>query len=209
MAPPKYILYYFDSKGRAEGIRYMMHYKKQEFDDRRIPKEQWQSYKSQMPMQQLPVLETSGNKLGQSVAIARYVGHELGLYPSGSWEQAKLDEAVDTLMDAMCEMPKWYKEEDEKKKEEIRTELTTKTIPPKLTQLAQLMAISDQQPFLTGKKPVWADFFIAGLLESADDTVFKGQLMTTNKALGDLVQRVKNLDNVKEYVAQRKPSVPM
>lgn len=42
---PKYKLIYFDSKGRAEVIRYLLSYGNVEFEDVRVSKEDWPKVK--------------------------------------------------------------------------------------------------------------------------------------------------------------------
>lgn len=41
-------LHYFETRGRAEGIRKLLHYKKVPFEDIRIPKDQWEEKKKSM-----------------------------------------------------------------------------------------------------------------------------------------------------------------
>lgn len=43
----------------------------------------------EMPLGQVPVLEIDGKKIGQSLAIARFVGHEFGLAGKDNVENAR------------------------------------------------------------------------------------------------------------------------
>jgi glutathione S-transferase len=44
-----------------------------DYEDKRIPREEWPTMKPNTPLGQMPVLEVDGKMLGQSVAIARYL----------------------------------------------------------------------------------------------------------------------------------------
>jgi glutathione S-transferase len=70
----QYKLYYFNLRGRAEVIRYVLAAAGQEYEDVRFEKEEWASkYKAQSPTGQSPFLEIKeGNNtttLCQSIAI--------------------------------------------------------------------------------------------------------------------------------------------
>jgi glutathione S-transferase len=52
-----------------------------------------------MPQQALPVLLVEGKRLSQSTAIASFLGHRFGLAGRSDWEQARVDEAVQTYRD--------------------------------------------------------------------------------------------------------------
>lgn len=54
-----------------------------------------------MPLQQAPVLEYNGEKLAQSMTIARFLAREYGLYGKDNWEGAKADMVVDTVVEMM------------------------------------------------------------------------------------------------------------
>lgn len=45
MSPPKYKLSYFDGKGLAEPIRWLLSYAGEEFEDVRFTRDQWPSIK--------------------------------------------------------------------------------------------------------------------------------------------------------------------
>lgn len=52
-----------------------------------------------MPFGQVPVLEVSGKKIHQSVAISRYLAKQCGLAGKDDWEALEIDAAVDTIHD--------------------------------------------------------------------------------------------------------------
>ena len=57
------------------------------------------SFFSETPLGTLPVLEYNGNKLTQSITIARFLAKEVGIVGKNNMEQAKADMVVDTIVD--------------------------------------------------------------------------------------------------------------
>jgi glutathione S-transferase len=81
MAPPPQHtlkLYYFGTRARGEHIRQTLKAAGVPFDDVILDREQWCPLKAEMPLGQVPVLEVDGVKIGESKAIARFVGEEYG-----------------------------------------------------------------------------------------------------------------------------------
>ncbi len=56
-------------------------------------------YSSATPFSQLPVLEYHGKRLGQSLAIARFLAGKAGLYGRDEVEKASVDAIVDYVSD--------------------------------------------------------------------------------------------------------------
>lgn len=85
-----YKLTYFPIRGVAETIRQIFSIAKQDFEDHRVPRDDWPKFKPDAPFGQVPVLEEDGKKLAQSQAITRYVARKFGetfrfLFCFGSW----------------------------------------------------------------------------------------------------------------------------
>jgi glutathione S-transferase len=96
---PAYKLTYFDSRGLTEASRLLFKYGDIDFEDVRIKREEWPQLKETTPFGQLPVLEYKGRKVGQSIAIARYVGKLVKLAGNDDWENLEIDAVVDTFND--------------------------------------------------------------------------------------------------------------
>jgi glutathione S-transferase len=77
---PEYTLYYFPTRGKAEAIRLLFHYKGIPFEDVRLSDQEWVSKKSSVPFGQLPVLVEDGKQIAQSWAIMRHLAHKFGKY---------------------------------------------------------------------------------------------------------------------------------
>lgn len=52
-----------------------------------------------MPMGQMPVLEIDGQRVHQSVSMARYLAKRVNLSGGNDWENLLIDTAVDTVND--------------------------------------------------------------------------------------------------------------
>ncbi|WAR26001.1 GST9-like protein [Mya arenaria] len=84
---------------------------------------------SEMPQHVLPVLEVDGKQLSQSLTICRYLAREFHLCGKTAWEQAKVEEIVDTMEDLRLEVAKWIYEKNETKKNEISEHLKEQVYP--------------------------------------------------------------------------------
>lgn len=100
-----------------------------------------------MPLGQMPVLEIDGEKIHQSVSIARYIGRRVGLAGKNDYENLKIDVAAETVNDFRLsmifkldfvriyvqlfiqELAEVYTEQDETIKEKKRNVLKSHIIP--------------------------------------------------------------------------------
>uniref|UniRef100_A0A8R1EJH5 glutathione transferase n=1 Tax=Caenorhabditis japonica TaxID=281687 RepID=A0A8R1EJH5_CAEJA len=71
-----YKLTYFPTRGLAEVSRQLFQLAGVEFEDERLPKEEFLERKYTYPFKQVPVLSVDGHQIPQSVAIARYLGNK-------------------------------------------------------------------------------------------------------------------------------------
>lgn len=94
---PKYVLHYFNIRGRAEISRLIMVAGKIPFEDSRVQDRvsEWPTKKQDAPIGQLPYLEIDQLKLPQSLTIARYLAREADLAGKTNIEQAQADAVVD------------------------------------------------------------------------------------------------------------------
>ncbi|KAJ7389531.1 hypothetical protein OS493_030916 [Desmophyllum pertusum] len=118
---PRYVLTYFNVRGRAEPIRLLFHVAGVEFEDKRLTSEEWAVMKTsgKAPFGQLPLLEVDGTVLAQSFSIMRYVANEVGLAPSTNLQKAQADMIVDGCTDLASKLIAPRFEKDEAKKAEL------------------------------------------------------------------------------------------
>ncbi|ETV90173.1 hypothetical protein, variant [Aphanomyces invadans] len=94
-------LVYFDETWRAEAIRLLLAYGNKSFEDTRLSFPAYSAAKPTLglPFGQLPVLRTNGKTYAQSIAIARYVAKEVGLYPTDNLDALEVDSVVDAIVE--------------------------------------------------------------------------------------------------------------
>lgn len=131
----QYKLHYFDGRGRAEIIRLIFVTAGVEYEDIRIPREEWPAVKpskliscsssdliltpsserlTDMPLGQMPVLEVDGVKLCQSGAISRYLANLYDLAGKSDMDKYWVDAFREAMEDIATEYP--FSEKDEQKK---------------------------------------------------------------------------------------------
>merc|ERR1711972_466873 len=110
---PNVKLTYFNLRGRGEPCRIMLAYGGIKYEDERIPPPwdpatSWPTLKPNTPFGVLPILTWDGEEICQSMACARFVAREVGLYGKSSLEQAQVDEIVDVIQDLTNTFIKFY-----------------------------------------------------------------------------------------------------
>ncbi|GMR30495.1 hypothetical protein PMAYCL1PPCAC_00690, partial [Pristionchus mayeri] len=112
---PHYRLTYFDLRARAEPIRMLFSLAGIPFEDERCRTEglemkDWvataMSYDP--PVGALPMLEVDGVKIGQTIAILRYMARETGYAGSDNLTTAIADSLADQYIDYERDCHKWH-----------------------------------------------------------------------------------------------------
>nr|UNG44370.1 glutathione S-transferase [Spodoptera frugiperda] len=191
-------LSYFNLNGLAEPIRYILHYTNQEFEDVRHDVYSWPdpTVKATLPYGQLPVYEEDGRVLTQSLAIAKYVARGTDLVPTDPWKNAVIESIVFTLIDYFKSVVPSVREADPVKCAELTKEVIEKNIPFYFSKFNK--HLEDNGGFLSGKLS-WGDFVLCGVVEASD--MFLGiDLSKDYPAVRTLVQHIRNLPGVKEYI---------
>uniref|UniRef100_A0A1I7TS17 glutathione transferase n=1 Tax=Caenorhabditis tropicalis TaxID=1561998 RepID=A0A1I7TS17_9PELO len=104
-----YKLIYFQSRGNGEIARQVFVYSGEEFEDKRITKEEWASMKNDTPFGQVPVLEVDGKQLAQSISIVRFLAKRFGIAGKTSWEEAEIDSLSDQFKDYRMEARPFFR----------------------------------------------------------------------------------------------------
>ncbi|CAB3404381.1 unnamed protein product [Caenorhabditis bovis] len=184
----QYKLSYFPLRGAAEVIRQIFAVAGKEFEDHRIPREQWPAIKPTTVFGQLPILEVDGKPLAQSHAIARYLAREFGLNGKGAWEEAQVNAVADQFKDYMAEIKQFqmvvigFAEGD---KEKLYKEVFAPAFQKHFSFFKKFLD-SAKSGYLVGSSLTWVDLLIANHIE-------------TLAAKGEKV-----LDEFPEFVAHQK-----
>jgi glutathione S-transferase len=95
-------LTYFDiDGGRAEPIRIALSIGGIEFEDHRISFSDFGQMRAGTPYNAVPTLEINDGVYGQSNAMNRYFGKQVGLYPADPWQAFLCDEVMDAVEDLL------------------------------------------------------------------------------------------------------------
>ncbi|KAJ2940386.1 hypothetical protein O0L34_g63 [Tuta absoluta] len=193
---PKYVLTYFNVKALAEPSRLLLSYGGQEFEDRRIERENWEKVKPNYPFRQLPVLEIDGKEYAQSISIARYLGHKFGLAGANLEEDLEIDQAVDFFNDIRLKaVASMYEEDPELKKKKFEENI--KNNGWMLDKLNEI--ITKNNGHLACGKLTWADFVFAGIYDALKYVMQSPELDTKFPAFKKLQDTVYSLPRVKEF----------
>lgn len=145
---------YWDIRGLAEPIRYLLHYKNVKFEDKRyLSYDSWQNDKFQLNLDfpNLPYYIDDNVKLTQSTAILRYLARKHELDGKTEEEKVRAVLAEQQIIDFRTSMIRTcYNHEFEKIKPEF-----VKHVP---TQLKLFVNFLGDRKFLTGENVTYVDF---------------------------------------------------
>jgi len=198
-------LVYFDFHGgRGEPARLALAIAGIEFDEERVPLNDWPRRKADTPFGGLPVLEIDGARVSQSNGINRYVGKLAGLYPSDPWQAALCDEVMDAVEDITNKITATFDLPDDEKKAR-RQALSDGAITFYLDRLQQRLEDRGGHHFAGGRLSVadlkvfvWIDHLKSGKL----DYIPTDLPDRVAPMLVALHERVRNHPGVKAYYAK-------
>ncbi|KAK7102161.1 glutathione S-transferase-like [Littorina saxatilis] len=199
-------LVYFDIRGRGEPSRLVLAAAGQQWDDVRIPRDQWSSSseKANSPYGQVPYLVYKGKTYGQSNAIANFLAREFGLYGKSNLEALRIDEVEGLVGDLIQTMVKARFEQDEAKKAELEKKLATEDLPKFLGLFEKLLKDNGSKGFFVGNSVTLADLDVFNIT----DTLLKvnADILASCPELQKLRSKVADHPKVKTYLASRKDS---
>jgi len=195
-------LFYFNSRGGAEAIRWILNFAKVPFEDVRYTREEWDStpaLKEQSPTGQMPMLEITKDgktqKMVQSFAIARALAGWNNLAGKTPCEHGACDEVVECLRDFIQGLVHAHFEKDETKKVEMMTKLKTET-GPRIFGYMEKRITDNGGKYFVGDAYTYADIEVASFLSSFS-------LMNPNKdEFNAMAQKFPNLFALANAVAE-------
>ncbi|XP_052067747.1 glutathione S-transferase-like isoform X3 [Mytilus californianus] len=201
---PSYKLYYFPARGRAELIRLLLAAAGKDYDDIRIPFDEWPKKKATFQTGQLPTFDVDGQLLCQSLTIARYLAREYGYAGKNNMEQALVDQVVETANDYLGGYFKCYFAPEDTKKEALENYLKEST-PKTLTCLNKwLEQNSDGNGFFVGSSMTMADLCVYEVLTNA--VLKDSKILDGFPKIVEHRKRVASLPKIKEYLEKRPAS---
>lgn len=206
MAP---VLGYWDIRGLAEYIRYLLAYAGVKYEDKRYgfgpgpvyTRDEWLADKPNLGLDfpNLPYYLDGDVRLTQSLAILRHLGRQHGLMPDS--EDARRDadvvemQAFDLLMSVarLCYDPSY---DDEKRQQYLK-----EFAPEKLRQVEAFLA--KKGPFVAGKKVTYVDFVLYEALQVVR-ALAPGSFKRNFPSLVKYCDSVSSLPGLREYLASER-----
>merc|ERR1711963_443362 len=200
---PSYKLTYFDGKGRAELCRLVFAAAGQEYEDKRISREEWPEFKAKTPLGQIPVLEVDGKMFGQSVAIASYLAKQFGLMGDNALDELTVNQVVMLIQDFIEAAVRVFREKDDARKAELQKEFSEVEIPKYLGILGKLLK-ENGSGYFVGDKLSLADLAVYAMTSDLE-----GRTPGCMDGFNDLKahqEKVLSNDKLKTYIDNRKPT---
>ncbi|XP_068617890.1 glutathione S-transferase 2-like [Battus philenor] len=194
---PKVTVTYFNVKGLGEGIRMLLAYGGQEFEDKRVEKEQWAELKPSTPFGQLPIMEIDGKMYAQGMAICRYLGRKYNLCGADIEEDFIIDQNVDFFTDIRLKAVSAFYEQDEKIKAAKLEDFKKNIYPAMLSKLEKIL--EENNGYMAAGKLTWADFVFAGLYDTLKVIMSIPEMDVKYPSFKKLRDTVYALPKVKEY----------
>nr|UQQ66584.1 glutathione S-transferase sigma 7 [Conogethes punctiferalis] len=197
---PKVVYNYFPLKALGEGIRLLLSYGGQEFEDNRIPSDKWPEYKPSTPFGQMPVLVIDGKQYSQSLAISRYLGRKYGLVGADLEEDFEIDQIVDFINDIRARAATVAYEPDEQLKKKKHEDFSKNVYPVLLSKLNNVA--EKNNGYVALGKLTWGDFVLAGMFDYLKDMMQDQSLDQKYPALKKVADNVYSLPQLQAYLAQ-------
>merc|ERR1711997_555317 len=128
------------------------------------------------------------------------MGSECGIAGSSSLVKAQVDEVVDVISDVQTAIYGAFFEKDEKVKAEKMKKVGEETIPNSLANLEKVLEKRGGQ-FFAGNSLTWAELHFLQLVDSLE--TMSPKCLDATPKLANLVERTKNLPNIKKWLAER------
>ncbi|CAI9723157.1 S-crystallin 3-like [Octopus vulgaris] len=209
---PSYTLHYFNHRGRAEICRMLFAAAGVQYNDRRIEFSEWDSMRSKMPCNMMPMLELDNRtQIPQSMAMARYLAREFGFHGRSNIEMARVDYISECFYDILDDYLRMFQEKDGKmmfqrssdsnisSERRMRYEETLRRILPFMERTLEMYNNGNQ--YFMGDQFSMADMMCYCALENPmrDDSA----LLNNYPKLQALRTRVMNHTKLSSYLQKR------
>ncbi|KAI1301259.1 Glutathione S-transferase Mu 1 [Halotydeus destructor] len=198
MAPT---LGYWKVRGRAEAIRYLLHFAEVDFEDKRYEeRSDYLNVKHDLGLDfpNLPYYIDGDVKLSQSAAIIHHLARKHGLWPQEEAEIVRAELAEHEIVDLrkMLVSDCWY---GAKEHYQTNRENTLRALPSKLQQWSAFLG---DRPFIAGDKLTYVDFLVFDLFDVTQ--TWEATILDDFPNLKAYVSRVADLPRLAGYRASDK-----
>jgi len=199
MSSPIYKLTYFTAEAKAELIRFIFAQAEVEYQDVRIPLEDWPSLKPLTPFGHLPLLEFGGETFAGSGPIAKYVAEKHGLAGSNDVENLKIAGIKDYLDEVVLKMAREFFEKDDARKKTMKKEIA-ESIPQYLGTMEKKIQ-GNPSGWLFGTKVTYIDLYLYLTVDYMK--WFNENALDGYPGVEKLVNSVANLPNIARWIESR------
>jgi glutathione S-transferase len=153
----------------------------------------------------MPLLEFDGQKLPQSVTIARFLAREFDLVGKNNAEAAEADAVSDTVADMLNALIALAASiQDPKAKQEAVMKFAMEQLPKHLANLEKLVGMYGSSGFAVGTGLTWADLYIFESLFTFASMM--PTIMDKYPALKKIRHTVETHPKLSNYIKTRKPT---
>ena len=195
-----YKLYYFNSMGRAELIRWIFIQAGVPYEDIRLTEEEWAAFKPKTPYGKIPVLDIDGKLLAGNGPIVRYIAEEYGLAGSSALENAEIASLYDLIEDLLAKMVLMFFEKEEKRQVELKNDLKEKHLPEFLKIIEKRISDSPSG-WIYGSKITYIDLYIA--ITSFIVAMVDPGMVSGYPAVSKLKETVESLPGIAKWIQER------
>merc|ERR1712168_714379 len=195
-------LRYFNARGRAECIRWVLEYAGAQYEDVRFEREAWPEEKKKMLTGMVPELEYDGFTLGETNAIVSFLGKELKLAGKDHMEEARCEMIANMITDFMAKGGKLRVETDEAKKKALKAEFMEQTIPQFFGLMVKMLEVNKGKT-LVGNGVTYADIILVCLLDSITHFDPQAAKMQLPPPLDQLNKMIRENPKIKAWLEKR------
>ncbi|KAI8142722.1 hypothetical protein BJV82DRAFT_579309 [Fennellomyces sp. T-0311] len=191
-------LYYLDigNRGRAGGIRLLLHDAGVSFQDNRLSFAKWAQFKPTLfekyPTAVLPVMETAGGQyFGATVPLMHLLGKELGYTPTELQEASLVEQTADLASSFLHDFIKPMFQPDQLEYHK------TVELPLHVARFERIYGARPSGPYVLGVRITYADFLVYDILRQ-EEILNKLQ---TSPNLAAFVKAFEERPKIKPYLA--------
>jgi len=158
-------LHYFDSPGKGEPIRLLLHHAKIPFDDYRIRVIDWPNLMTNYENHELPMLEWDGKKYYQTDSILEFLGIKYDYFisdPIKAYEMICIMNCFEDLLVKIFNAFSPFTPYPEEKLKSLKNELMKVEMPFILKFIESKISKNESEEYFVGEKYSLADFYALG-----------------------------------------------
>lgn len=196
-------LLYFEDRGNADLIKLLFSISDQPFESVQIKQSEWNSYKSFMPFEQLPVLVINDDiRIAQTNTICRFLANLFKLEGCNNIEKSQSDMVNEQLKECADYTVKNLHEFDQLKKQQQTTHFITNILPKTLNGYEKLLSLNTSK-FIVGNSLTWADLALVNAWEWLDD--YSKQIVARYPLIKGHNDYIRSIPKVSAWFSSQKP----